>query len=430
MLQLRRFTKELLIIVPVLLSIWLLAAYLSRHNRYSYFFRPEKSRLFEQHELYRRTSQTAWRDLLAYAKEKGITRIFDQKDSEFCVGVLSMARTKALERKYLTSLMTSLVTRIPWKLQNRISIRIFNMNSPLETHREALEMGRLFRVMQPEYPSGVRLPEADTFMYLVGKENLDYLAAMRALQHCKHVLLLEDDALASLNWFAKIEQLLSTIPKNTHWLYLKLFAQYRWMGWGMEVGHIATLVALGVSAALITSLFVGMILCHKYTHTLSSKDEGERPHARATSLLMPRFTTALSIALMIPFFVVLFHCIGRQHLFPLRRGVQAYPLHAGFVAVMYAQAELTKLADYYEQILREQSRSTSPEYLPKDNVPNQYRVRNNLVELITVPSVFQHTGVHSSLAFKGVHSAQSISVSTDFPDDDEPIRFDRDFVEK
>lgn len=430
MLQLKRSIKELLLIVPLLLSTWLLVARLSRHNRYSHFFRPEQSRLFEQHKVYRETCQTAWNDLLGYAKEEGIARIFDQKDGDFCVGVLSMARTAAVERRYLTSLMTSLVTRIPWNLQNRISIRIFNMDSRPEAHQEALEMGRLFRVVQPEYPRGIRLPETGTFMHVVGKENLDYLAAMRALQHCKHVLLLEDDALASLGWFAKIERLLSEIPKDTRWLYLKLFVQYRWMGWGKEGGHIATLGALAVSAALIASLLIGTLLYRNYVHSLPSKEKGERPRVQATFLLMPRFTTPLSIALMIPFFVVLFHCIGRQHLFPLRRGVQAYPLHAGFVAVLYPQAELAKLADHYEQMLREQSGSTSPQYLPKDNVPNQYRLRNNLAELITVPSVFQHTGVHSSLAFKGAHSVQSISVSTDFPDDDEPIRFDRSFVGK
>lgn len=419
--SIRQFCHELVYTVPLLAAIWLLASYLSRNNRYSYFFRPQDARLFKQHEMYRETCQTAWRDLLAYAKEKRIARIFDKSSDELCVGVLTVARTRAMERRYLTGVMMSLVARIPWHFQDRVSIRIFNMDARPEAHAEANELAKLFRVDLPVYPEGVRLPEKGTEMHHIGKENLDYLAAMRALGHCRYALILEDDALASRNWYTRTVELIAMIPKDVRWLYMKLFVTYKWMGWGKEAAHVVTLVAFGLAAALLASLLVGTFL-HRW-EGYASVDGKSRPIA-------PRFTGPLSIALLFGYFVVLFHCIGRQHLLPPGRGVQVHPLNAAMVATLYPRDELGRLADYYEQMLRGQSGAAHPYYLLKDNVPYRHRMNSRLEELIAVPSVFQHTGVHSSMNFRSISTAAGLTLSTDFPDDDEPIRFSRVLAEQ
>lgn len=143
-----------------------------------------------------------------------------------------------------------------------------------------------------------------------------------------------------------------------------------------------------------------------------------------------KFTGPLSIVLLFGYFTILFHCIGRQHLLPPGHGVQVHPLNAAMVATLYPRDELGKLADYYEQMLREQSNVAHPYYLLKDNVPYRYRMNNKLEELIAVPSVFQHTGVHSSMSFCKVSTAAMLTVSTDFPDGDEPIRFNRLLAEQ
>lgn len=160
--SIRQLCRELVYIVPLLAAIWLLTSYLSHNNRYSYFFRPENARLLTQHEMYRETCQTGWRDLLAYAKEKRIARIFDKSSDEFCVGVLAVARTRAAERKYLTSGMMSLVARILRHFQDRVSIRIFNMDATPESHVETNELAKLLRVDLPVYPKGIKFPEEGT----------------------------------------------------------------------------------------------------------------------------------------------------------------------------------------------------------------------------------------------------------------------------
>lgn len=419
----RPLGRELVFIVPLLVVIWFTAAFLSRNNRYSHFYNTSNvERIRENHRMYAETAQKALQDMLAYTKEKQISRIFDKSD-EFCVGVLSMARTKAPERKYLTTLMTSLVTRIPWHLQDHVSIRLFVMDRHPELHGEAIEMSRLFRVVKPDHPENISIPEEGRYGHYIAKEALDYLAAMRALGHCQHALLLEDDALAAYDWFAKVDELLGQI-KNTDWLYLKLFAPFTWMGWSSDkIGQIVTLAALGLAGALVASFFLGTFLTGQHYAY-----EAVNGSPRAT--LEPHFASPLSTLLMLPFFIVLFHCIGRQHLLPFTHGVHAFPLNASMVATLYPQGQLQRLANHFEHLLRSQSDSPHPRYDAKDIIATAYKRANNLVELIAVPSIFQHTGIHSSLGFKGTNTERQLCIATNFKDDNSPIVFDRQTVER
>lgn len=419
----RPLGRELVFIVPLLVVIWFGTAFLSRNNRYSHFYGASSvERMRQNHRMYAETAQKAWQDMLAYTKEQQISRIFDRSD-EFCVGVLSMARTVAPERRYLTTLMASLATRIPWHLQSRVSIRIFVMDRHPELHTEATEMGRLFRVVKPAHPDNISIPEEGRHGHYIAKEALDYLAAMRALEHCRYALLLEDDALAAHDWFAKTEELLGQI-KDANWLYLKLFAPFTWMGWSKDgIGHIVTLVALGLSGALVASFLLATFLDGQ--HSAYEAVDGDR-----RAKVEPRFASPLGTLLMLPFFIVLFHCIGRQHLFPFTRGVHAFPLNASMVATLYPRGQLQRLANHFEHLLRSQSASPHPRYDAKDIIPTAYKRANNLVELIAVPSVFQHTGIHSSLGFKGINTERQLCVATNFEDDGSPIVFDRQAVER
>lgn len=105
---------------------------------------------------------------------------------------------------------------------------------------------------------------------------------MRALGHCKYALVLEDDARASRNWYERTEELIAQIPKDVRWLYMKLFATYKWMGGGKEIVHVVTLVAFGLTGALLASLLVGVFLYGREKCTPADAKSGPiAPSSRA-----------------------------------------------------------------------------------------------------------------------------------------------------
>ena len=422
----RPLKRELLCLALVLIVLWLAAGVCSLGNRYSAFYRPDPGKLLREHDMYRDTAMKAWKDLQSYAQSKGIQGMLFDKGNDICVGILSIIRTRAMERKYLTTLVMSLVTRVNWsKHKDRLSIKIFNMQGNPSEHTEAMELGRLFRVESPKHDEGIQLPpESNHFERTKAKENADFLAALRALQHCKYAIILEDDALASFNWLdSTLAHVESVKAKN--WLYLKLYAPFTWMGWGLEAGHIVTLLSLGVAAGLCLSLLVGTCL---YGKSANARTEYEllgstQAGRKYGSFVSPRFCSPTSTLIAVCSLTVLFHCLGRQHLFPYTRGVHKHDLNASMVATLYPQSQIKPLADHYSQMLILEGVKSRPKYIAKDQVPTDYRTKNNLDELIAVPSVFQHCGIHSSLEFKAVHNSTTLSVATSFEDDGKPIVF-------
>ena len=425
-LLIRPLKRELLLLIPVLIAIWLIAGILSSNNRYAAFYRPDPDKLLREHDLYRETAMEAWKDLQSYAQSNNIKGLLFDKGNEICVGVLSIARTRAMERKYLTCLMMSLITRLNWsKYKDKLSIRILNMQDNPSEHAEALELGKLFRVESPKYDEGIKLPpESNGIVRMKAKENADFLAALRSLQNCKYAIILEDDALAGLNWLDKTLALVDSI-KTKNWLYLKLYAPLTWMGWGLEAGHIVTLLSLGVATGMCLSLLIGIYV---YGRKANSQIDYElvksgQTNQRKEGFVSPRFCSPISTLLAISSLTVLFHCVGRQHLFPLTRGAHEHDLNSCMVATLYPQSQIKPLADYYSQMLTREGNKAWPTYMLKDNVPTAYRALNNLVELIAVPSVFQHCGIHSSLEFKMISDPTRLSVATNFEDDGKPVVF-------
>ena len=369
----------------------------------------------------------AWKDLQSYAQSNNIKGLLFDKGDDICVGVLSIARTRAMERKYLTCLMMSLITRLNWsKYKDKLSIRIFNMQDNPSEHAEALELGKLFRVESPKHEEGIQLPpESSQLERIKAKENADFLAALRSLQNCKYAIILEDDALAGSNWLDKALAHVNSI-KTKNWLYLKLYAApYTWMGWGLETSHIVTLLSLGIAAGLCLSLLIGTCLYGKKANSQVEYELAVMGQAiqRRGRFVSPRFCSPISTLVAISSLTILFHCVGRQHLFPITYGVYEYDLNASMVATLYPQYRIKPLADYYSQMLASEGTKPNPEYLFKDIIPTDYRANNNLVELIVVPSVFQHCGIHSSLNFKMLYDPILMSVAYNFEDDGKPIVF-------
>lgn len=408
---------------------------------HSYFYRMDADALRQRHRMYRDTAVQSWADVQRFAQANKLHRIFDKAD-EYCVGVLSMQRASAGDRRYLTSLVMSLVTRIPWKMQSRVSIRIFNVNAVPEEHKEAVELGRLFRIDTPDYSRLPPIPKrgegAERNVAVLAKENVDYLYAMQSLAHCQYAILLEDDALASRRWFEQILSLVADIPEGTPWLFMKLFMPMGCTGWELTARSVATLLALSLATAIATSLLLGALF-----RTRSRPDKDGEPledgsdipasSRAARSFIGPAFVGPVSLLILFAYFIVLLHCIGRQHLLPWRRGAHLHRLNYSMVAVLFARPQL---ASYSAFVASHLSSAHGSGYRPKDLLPHLFVSPDShraLREMVAMPSVFQHTGVHSSLEFRGVGGQQQVGdviVSSAFGDDDEPIVFNRAIAEE
>ena len=98
-LLIRPLKGELLFLIPVLIGIWFIAGILSIDHRYSAFYRPNPNKLFREHDMYRETAMEAWKDLQSYAQSNNIKGLLFDKGDDICVGVLSIARTRAYGKK-------------------------------------------------------------------------------------------------------------------------------------------------------------------------------------------------------------------------------------------------------------------------------------------------------------------------------------------
>jgi len=100
------------------------------------------------------------------------------------------------------------------------------------------------------------------------------------------------------------------------------------------------------------------------------------------------------------------------------------------VATYYEQDKLQLLANHFEDYLKVRDTTSNSYYAPKDVIPLQVIKDLGLAELVAVPSLFQHTGVHSSLDFNRYYDMHTLPRAYTFPDDRTPITFNSEYLMK
>ena len=422
-MKLRVLGTELVYLTPVVLTLWIAAFFLGRHNKYSAFLDEEwyGKKVAREHEQQRTSALRAFEDLKQRVPADK-TPLFD-KGTDLCVAILSMSRRGSFQHRYLTRLVMSLVTRMSWNRED-ISISILNMETNPADHTEANELGKYFRVVVPKRDtSGIPQPEEQhSRNYYIWKETVDYMAALETVKHCRHSLVLEDDALAALNWDEKVEEVIKELKdKSKEVLYTKLFFSYTFLGWGLEWQHFVTLGALAIATALLISFLVGTYISRIKGEPKNSYELCEGQPER--SFVSPRMLGPVSSILLIANFVAFYHAIGRQHLLMPSKGLHHFDLGFGMVAVLYQQSAISSLIDFYRNYLK-----TTPPHLlkPKDLSPNIFKTESGLKEFVFNPSIFQHCGVHSSLKFKLFDTApRDFTLAINFEDDEREIKFEK-----
>ena len=204
---------------------------------------------------------------------------------------------------------------------------------------------------------------------------MSYYHANRTM--CDHVLLIEDDVIASHEWYEKVNEALNLIEHNNNekWLCLKLFTSFRYYDF---FTHWPTLVKMFAWDFILTLLqsFVLIKLC--------------------------RFSPCHSFILLLN--TILIHIwLKCTHISPLGYGLHQFTLGFNAVANVYPREILKDLAinfnDYFQNLVENFGRQNLFEIIPKDEFLKKFKEKFNLKEFILEPSVFQHVGLQSSRSY-------------------------------
>ena len=88
------------------------------------------------------------------------------------------------------------------------------------------------------------------------KEAADYasiLHRLHSIPHCSHALLIEDDAVASFDWYESTIEAVHRLDEEygERWMSLKLFTSFRWFDWLVHLWTVCKslcIVLLGTCA--------------------------------------------------------------------------------------------------------------------------------------------------------------------------------------
>lgn len=447
--------------LAVLAFVWLallpLTWLFTKIYQFSFWYRLDPARYSEWPRARRTESLEALAQMEAFAKAKGHPLpLFNRPTARrLCVGVVSVRRLATEDGQplaYLSQTMAGLLTRIPWHLQDRLRITLYNVDADPEGHAEAKAISRLVHTVSPDYgrmTGGLTAQDILAQGGVIYKENLDYQAAV---QHqlsleCQYSLLLEDDSLAAPDWYAQVEQVIDALSKSRNdgtWHYAKLYTTLMFEGYQNDPWSVAELLLTALGAALLLFLTVSIVLLlidlvmqQKNRILLRKSNDPESSqaltgHEMAPSpfLLTRRWIldwTLGQILLAFGLGAMATLLIGRQniryspysprHLYPA-------PICISSQAMLYPRDQLFILDKYLTE-------HRDPKMLAKDlHAPHilAESKHKDLQIYSWLPDIFQHIGLYSTLRVSQ-HSLANMKYSTHFRYDQEPIRFNSKLAE-
>lgn len=376
---------------------------------------PDAQQKEAEHVVYRDSAILAWETLRAYARSKNIQTPLFNIGRKVCVGVITMQRKTSLDRRYLTGTVTSVITRLDWtKDYNDISLVILDMETDPNDNAEAIELGEIFDLQRPPPLTGVTLPsDSDVFArrdIILAKETADYARALTYMDllQCENVVLLEDDALASCGWYESVCIALRTIPYSlkSSWLVMKLMTSYKYFFW--DTAKIFFLhVLCAASAFQIQLLLIG-----KGSRIFRSNN---------VFCMMGRVGVWLLLWLWL-WLVKMADILGPLHFLPLpfRR---PFPLtyHFNTTACLFPGERVPLLIQLFKKYLSHLH--DRGDYRAKDSLLTTFVQETGLAQLVYLPSIFEHCGIHTSLAFKANWDWKDMIGGAFFEDAGVPIVF-------
>lgn len=416
--------RELSIVIPFVLIIDHLAKFYCQHRPSSPIYRQDMQKLSDDVEFYSTTAKKAFAEFSKWVDHSGYLKpgekLFSSPTArDMCVGIVTMKRRgeKAQERGYLTTLMMSLVTRIPWKFSNRISIRMFAMDKDKDEanfNPEAIALSKYFEMSRPQpvdpiyQPESFRTPKEQVLF----QEAVDYLSVLRAMPaDCTYSLILEDDAMASYNWFEKIERAMKQIPKDEDWSILKIFYSNR--------TYVSSKLVIKKRYYGYTALglaFIASTILSKFVYIKKNSS------FKKSYMMFPfRRSTIISTFILFVSFLRIFLHFGRisfgflQYPYVEKNSVQCL-----MQAIVYPHPKLTLLANFFAEKLS----VPQSEYIPKDFYDYIFYKKTSAITYLAVPSIFEHIGIDSSLQDSRWATEMLFPMGIGFEDYRKPILFD------
>jgi hypothetical protein len=403
-------SKLIISIIPV---TWLLILTYNIHfnpnSKYKYYVK-SNAQYMRSFDKYKNESLISLDLMQQWLKENNIEKpIFNKllnrnQKNILCVGIMSMRRVmssssfKLKHRFYTIQTVVSLLTRVQFKYQDRIAINIFNLNRnksiALDEHRDLMLLDNLIQIinitdMSESNSSNVIQPvhkinSIYSLTYPKAQELCDYANIMKYYHvnrtECDNVLLLEDDSIASHDWYEKICNALNKIQSqsfsSSKWLCLKLFTSFRYYDFFIHLPTVLNIIFYSFLFTLV-QMFILFIIMSK------------RSHFMGDFLLL--FVNTLFIHLY----------LKSTHISPLGYGLHEFSLGFNTVANVYPNKILGKLSSFIKEYYIEFCSKFGTEFhfdlMPKDVYLKFFKTKFNLKEFILEPSVFQHVGLQSSL---------------------------------
>ncbi|KAK7229403.1 hypothetical protein V2G26_001573 [Clonostachys chloroleuca] len=384
-----------------LAALWLilfqLAALYSWRDPGSFFFDYEKAsrplysavREFEADEFIQRAltaSATSQQPDLQHETHPNYAYLDNYNATRICVGIPTKGREK---EQFLPRTIASLVdTLSPDERKSLHIIILITEENPKAN--PAFGQSWLSNMVDEVllYSPVPKYLSPDTYKYIndskpsEGAERnehvqMDYATLMATCQKqgADYFLLVEDDIIASRDWYSRLDNalhLLEASPTPDDWLYLRLFYTELYLGWNAEEWHIYLPRVLLFYALVAGIVLLGRALWGRHTKKQS-------PYHTASIIRFHLWFIA---------FTTLFFLAGRVTVIPRSEGIREMN---NYGCCAQGLAFPAHQLDMLEDRLR-----APPHHAPGDSFIEIVADELNLKRWAMEPSVFQHVGVRGS----------------------------------
>lgn len=387
-------------------------------SKYSHYVKTDDAFL-RSFDLYASSSRSAKTDLFNWLDTNRTMRrhlLFSQatSDQSVCVSILSKKRLIMApdeQRYYLTQTLMSMLTRVKLKHEQDLEIRLFNVESNPSDHVELVELSKLVltdTVNLKSLPSSSYHDISLSVVYERAKlkELIDYtiiLKRLYSIQHCAYHLTIEDDCIASFDWFDTIQNSLHELKSsNLNWFSIKYFTSFRTYDWMLHLRTdlnymLYSLLLSSIQCYLFKRLILNRMLNASYIRLNRLNVNFNQIVCANVRMKFDTFAYVL-ITLNTLVLGLYYYC---AHVQPLGTGLKQYSQGFNNVAMLYPRRVLLGLTKFFDNqmaLFRDKH-----EFLPKDISVKQFIAENNFYEFIYEPSVFQHAGLHSSLGLRNLY---------------------------
>lgn len=384
--------------------------------------------------MYARTALKSLEDYKGYIGDRG--PVFANPDAKkLCVSIASVRREKV---KYLEQAVASLLTRTPLSYQDRVQMTLYNLDVPASKHTAAKSLSPLIRVEDASYLSVDPNAGEISRDKILTKEYLDYITILSEEEKrgCEHYLVLEDDCLASKNWVKTVMDIIQQVEKHgANYCNVKLFnvtayENGRWFWFKPLDVLLITVVSLAATAIIYGSMIAIAKLIIRFRGT---NDQDYLKNSNGTGIWghFSKFDRKSALFLLVCCVSFVIFIDRKSFVGPLKNGLNPTKIGLQTVAILYTKESLSRWNKFLRLTYRK-AKISNIRIRPKDtyvaDFKNNERVNGkNMVQMVYQPSVFQHTGIQSSVGHDLSYNNANLSLT--FPDDDAPIDFDKNFIE-